>query len=60
MNGKLKFLFNNRDENLAVTVHSPAELCAGCWFRVIANRFVIYAIVNHVNIHDCKLRDVVF
>ena len=36
--GKLVFVFNNRDENLAVSVSSPAELCPACWFRVIANR----------------------
>ena len=35
---KLVFVFNNRDENLAVSVSSPADLCSGCWFRVIANR----------------------
>lgn len=35
---QIEFVFSTRDENLAVTVRSPAILCSGCWFRVIANR----------------------
>ena len=33
---RLMFIFNNQDEVLRIV--SPADLCQGCWFRVIASR----------------------